>query len=60
VQIKAKITQGNCLLNVAYYKLWAGKYFAYYVIGQGAKGHGAGGTKETLSQAITILGVHRI
>jgi len=48
------------LLNVAYYKLWAGKYFAYYVIGQGAEGHGAGGTKETLSQALMILGMHRV
>jgi len=48
------------LLNAAYYKLWARKYFAYYVIGQGAEGHGAGGTKETLSQALTILGMHRV
>ena len=60
MQIKAKITQGNCLLNVAYYKLWARKYFAYYVIGQGAEGHEAGGTKETISQALTILRMHRI
>jgi len=60
VQIKGKITQGNCLLNVAYYKLWTEKYFAYYVIGQGAEGHGAGGTKETLSQALTILEMHRV
>ena len=48
------------MLNVAYYKLWAEKYFAYYVIGQGAEGHGADNTMETLNQALTILGVHRV
>ena len=39
----------NYLLNATYYKLWAGKHFAYYIIGQGAEGHGAGSTMETLS-----------
>jgi len=48
------------LLNATYYKLWAGKHFAYYVIGQGVEGHGAGSTMETLSQALMILGVHRV
>jgi len=60
VQSEGRITQGNCLLNIAYYKLWAGKHFAYYVIGQGAEGHEAGGTKETISQALTILRMHRV
>ena len=37
------------LLNVAYYKSWAGKHFAYYVIGQGIEGHGVSGAKEIFS-----------
>ena len=48
------------MLNATYYKLWAGKHFAYYIIGQGAEGHGAGSTMETLSQALMILRVHRV
>ena len=48
------------MLNVAYYKLWAEKHFAYYVISQGAEGHGVGGAKETLSQTLMILGMHCI
>ena len=50
----------NCLLNTAYYKLWAGKHFAYYVIGQGVEGHGVGGAKKILSQTLVIPRVHRI
>ena len=48
------------MLNTTYYKLWAGKHFAYYVIGQGVEGHGVGGTKEILSQMLMIPRVHRI
>ena len=48
------------MLNTAYYKLWVGKHFAYYVIGQGVEGHGVGGTKEILSQTLMIPRVHRI
>ena len=58
MQSEGRITQGNCLLNIAYYKLWAGKHFAYYVIGQDVEGHGVGGAKETLSQALTIPRVY--
>ena len=50
----------NCLLNVTYYKLWAEKHFAYYIIGQGVEGHGVGGAKEILNQVLMIPGVHRI
>ena len=50
----------NCLLNTTYYKLWARKHFAYYVIGQGVEGHGVGGAKEILSQTLMIPRVHRI
>jgi len=46
------------LLNVAYYKLWARKHFAYYVIDQGVEGHGVGGTEEVLSQMLMIFRVH--
>ena len=42
------------MLNVAYYKSWGGKHFAYYVIGQGVEGHGVGGAKEILSQTLMI------
>ena len=52
--------QRNCLLNTTYYKLRAGKHFAYYVIGQGVEGHGVGGAKEILSQTLMIPRVHRI
>ena len=44
------------LLNIAYYKSWARKHFAYYIIGQGVEGHGVGGTKEVLSQTIMVPG----
>ena len=50
----------NCLLNTAYYRLWAGKHFAYYVIGQGIEGHGVGGAKEIFSQMLMIPRVHRV
>jgi len=48
------------LLNATYYKLWTGKHFAYYIIGQGVEGHGVGSTKEVLSQMLMIPRVHRI
>ena len=31
--------QKSCLLNITYYKLWARKHFAYYIIGQGVEGY---------------------
>ena len=48
------------MLNVAYYKSWGGKHFAYYVIGQGVEGHRVGGAKEIFSQTPMIPRVHRI
>ena len=48
------------MLNTTYYKLWAGKHFADYVIGQGVEGHGVGGAKEIFSQTLMIPRVHRI
>ena len=48
------------MLNITYYKLWARKHFAYYVIGQGVEGHGVGGAKEILSQTLMIPRVRRI
>ena len=50
----------NCLLNTTYYKLWAERHFAYYIIGQSVEGHGVGGAKEILSQTLMIPRVHRI
>ena len=44
----------NCLLNTTSYKLWAGRHFAYYIIGQGVEGHEVSGAKEILSQALVI------
>ena len=46
--------QGNCLLNITYYKLRAGKHFAYYIIGQGGEGYRVGGAKEILNQALML------
>ena len=40
--------QRNCLLNITHYKLRAGKYFGYYIIGLGSKGYRVGGVKEIL------------
>ena len=41
--------QGSYLLNVTYYKLRAGKHFAYYIIGQGVEGYRVGGAREILN-----------
>ena len=43
--------QESCLLNVAYYKLRARKYFAYYIIGQGIQSYRVGGAHKILNQA---------
>jgi len=36
------------------------KTLAYYVIGQGVEGHGVGGAKKILNQALMILRVHHV
>ena len=46
--------QESCLLNATYYKLRAGKYFAYYIIGQGIESYGVGGTHKILNQALVL------
>ena len=46
--------QGSCLLNVTYYKLRAGKHFAYYIIGQGIEGYRVGDAHEVLNQALML------
>ena len=48
------------MLNTTYYKLWAGRHFAYYIIGQGVEGHRVDGAKEILSQTLMIPRAHRI
>ena len=53
-------SQGSCLLNVTYYKLRAGKHFAYYIIDQGVEGYRVGGAKEILNQALMIPRVRHI
>ena len=40
--------------NIIYYKLWARKYFGYYIIGLGDKGYRVRSTKEILNQAFII------
>ena len=42
--------RGSYLLNIAYYKLWAGKHFAYYVIGHSIESYRIGSAREFLSQ----------
>jgi len=49
----------DCLLNITYYKLWAGKHFGYYIIGMRNKGYGVGGAEEILNQALMIPRVRR-
>ena len=57
-------TKGNhsrrrsCLLNITYYKLRAGKYFAYYIIGQGIESYRVGGAHKILIQALVLPRVH--
>ena len=50
--------QESCLLNVTYYKLRAGKYFAYYIIGQGIESYRVGGVHKILNQALMLPRVH--
>ena len=52
--------QGSCLLNVAYYKLRARKYFAYYIIGQGIESYRVGGAHEILNQMLMFPRIHCI
>ena len=46
--------RGSCLLNITYYKLRAGKHFAYYIIGLGVESYRVGGAEEILDQALMI------
>ena len=50
--------RGRCLLNVTYYKLRAGKHFAYYIIGQGIESYRVGGAHKILNQALMLPRVH--
>ena len=43
-----------------YYKLWAGKHFAYYVIGQGVEGYRVGGARKILNQTLMLPRVRRV
>jgi len=51
---------GGSLLNVTYYKLWAGKHFAYYVIGHSIESYRIGSAREFLSQTLMIPRGHCI
>ena len=46
--------------NVTYYKLQAGKHFAYYIISQGVEGYRVGGAKESLNEALMIPRVRHV
>ena len=50
----------SCLLNVTYYKLWARKYFAYYIIGQSVESYRVGDTHKILNQALVVPRVRYI
>ena len=52
--------RGSCLLNVTYYKLRAGKHFAYYIIGQGVESYRVAGAHEILNQALMLPRVHYV
>ena len=45
--------------NITYYKLRAGKYFDYYVIGLGERGYGVSSAEEILNQIFIIPRVRR-
>ena len=49
--------RGNCLLNITYYKLRAGKHFAYYIISLGIESYRVGSAREIFNQALMILRV---
>ena len=38
----------SCLLNITYYKLRAGKHFAYYIISLGIESYRVGNVKEVI------------
>jgi len=50
----------NYLPNIAYYKLQAGKNFAYYIIGQGIESYRIGDTHKILKQALMLPRVYYI
>ena len=50
----------SCLLNITYYKLRAGKHFAYYIIGQGVEGYRVGGARKFLNQMLMLPRVRRV
>ena len=42
------------MLTITYYKLWAEKHSAYYIIGLGVESYRVGGAEEILDQALMI------
>ena len=46
--------RGSCLLNVTYYKLRAGKHFAYYIIGQGIESYRVGNVHKIFNQVLML------
>ena len=44
--------RGSYLLNIAYYKLWAREYFAYYIISQSIESYRIGYIHKILNQAL--------
>ena len=50
----------SCLLNITYYKLRAGKHFAYYIIGQGFEGYRIGDARKILNQTLMLPRVRHV
>ena len=46
--------RGSCLQNITYYKLRAGKHFAYYIIGLGIESHRVGDAQKILNQVLML------
>ena len=46
--------------KITYYKLWAKKQFAHYIIGQSIESYRVGGAKEFLNQTLMIPRGHYI
>ena len=46
--------RGSYLLNIAYYKLWAREYFAYYIISQIIESYRIGYIHKILNRALVF------
>ena len=46
------------MLNITYYKLWARKHFAYYIVGQSIESYRVGSVHKIFNQVLMFPRVH--